>query len=141
MRVTHTRASNRARPGREPSSAGPGLSEDVQAPGSSLPLSLNCHCCCRARWRQNPDLAHPRPARPGLLQRLWDGADHTCCFRGLRRGTKEGVGLVRLLVSEVRRDRGAFDVQGPGVRHLTIDLHHHFVILPVDHILCREEEQ
>lgn len=61
------------------------------------------------------------------------------CLCGCWRGTKKGVGLIPLLITEVRRNGGAFDVEDPGVHHLTVNLHHHFIILPVDHILCREE--
>lgn len=59
------------------------------------------------------------------------------CLCGCWRGTKEGVGLVPLMISEIRRDRGAFDVEDPGVHHLTINLHHYFIVLPVDDVICR----
>lgn len=58
---------------------------------------------------------------------------------GCGRGTKEGVGLVPLMISEVRRNRGAFDVEDPGVHHLTVNLHHHFIVLPIDHVICRAD--
>lgn len=56
---------------------------------------------------------------------------------GCWRGTKEGAGLVPLMIPEIRGNRGAFDVKDPGVHHLTVNLHHYFIILPIDHVICR----
>lgn len=54
---------------------------------------------------------------------------------GCWRGTKEGAGLVPLMIPEIRGNRGAFDVEDPGVHHLTVNLHHYFIVLPIDHII------
>lgn len=43
-------------------------------------------------------------AAQGLLQRLRDGANHMRRLCGCWRGTKEGVGLVPLMISQVRRN-------------------------------------
>ena len=59
---------------------------------------------------------------------------------GCGRGTKEGVGLVPLMISEVRRNGGAFDVEDPGVHHLAVNLHHHFIVLPIDHVIWRADK-
>lgn len=76
-------------------------------------------------------------AARALLQRLRDGADHMGRLCGCWRGTKEGAGLVPLMIPEIRGNRGAFDVEDPGVHHLTVNLHHYFIVLPIDHIICR----
>lgn len=31
-------------------------------------------------------------------------------------------------------------MEDPGVHHLTVNLHHDFIILPIDHIICRGVE-
>lgn len=88
----------------------------------------------------------PRPLRPtlcfpvqlrALLYRLREGADHVGRLCGCGRGTEEGAGLVSLMISEIRGNRGAFDVEDPGVHDLTVNLHHYFIILPIDHVICR----
>lgn len=61
------------------------------------------------------------------------------CLSGCWRGAEEGVGLISLLVSEMRGDGRALDVEDPSVHHLTVNLHHDFVILPVDHVFCGKE--
>lgn len=136
MGTTHTGRPGRELPraGRPP--AGPALSGRTHS-AFSPPASLKCHC--RGQMAAEPSLGQPPNAQQGLLQRLRDGADHTRCLCGRGRGTEEGARLVPLLVSEVRRDGGALDVQGPGVGHLAVNLHHHLVVLPVDHVLCGEE--
>lgn len=86
----------------------------------------------------------PRPLRPtlcfpvqlrALLYRLREGADHVGRLCGCGRGTEEGAGLVSLMISEIRGNRGAFDVEDPGVHDLTVNLHHYFIILPIDHVI------
>lgn len=74
-------------------------------------------------------------AAQALLYRLREGADHMGRLCGCGRGTEEGAGLVSLMISEIRGNRGAFDVEDPGVHDLTVNLHHYFIILPIDHVI------
>lgn len=37
---------------------------------------------------------------------------------------------------EQRRDGGGPDVEDPGVRHFTVDLHHHLIIFVPDDAVC-----
>lgn len=49
--------------------------------------------------------------------------------------------MIPALLAEGGRDGRAFDVENPGVHHLAVDLHHHFVVLPVDHVLCKKKKK
>lgn len=32
-------------------------------------------------------------------------------------------------------------MEDPGVHHLAVNLHHHLIVLPVDHVLCEGKQQ
>lgn len=114
-------------------------------PGQDAGLSLLCPRArsprpCQGRgsgWWQ--DLLHPCVLSQELLQGFDNGPEGVGCLWDGRGGAVEGAAVISALLPEVRRDRGTFDVEDPGVHHFTVNLHHH--LLPIDHILCKRKEK
>lgn len=108
----------------------PTCQEPQDLPGKGLRLAAGPAACRVLPCALSQELLQGFDNGPQGMGRL--------CDRGGR--AVEGVGVISALLSEVRRDRGTFDMEDPGVHHFAVNLHHHLVVLPIDHILCKSKD-